>query len=113
MANLSASVHFDWVLAPYDIAQSKAHARVLHGAGLLTKDELKTMVTGLDTLLENAASGKFIPTPADEDVHSALANIFLVSNLSVATQPVIAGSNKCKVSIASITLSLSSCRSRL
>ena len=59
MANLSASVHFDWVLAPYDIAQSKAHARVLHGAGLLTKDELKTMITGLDTLLENAASGKF------------------------------------------------------
>ena len=72
MANLSASVHFDWVLAPYDIAQSKAHARVLHGADLLTKDELKTMLTGLDTLLENAVSGKFIPTPADEDVHSAL-----------------------------------------
>jgi argininosuccinate lyase len=44
MANLSASVHFDWVLAPYDIAQSKAHARVLHGADLLTKDELKTML---------------------------------------------------------------------
>jgi len=31
MANLSASVHFDWVLAPFDIAQSKAHAKVLHG----------------------------------------------------------------------------------
>jgi argininosuccinate lyase len=51
MANLSASVHFDWVLAPYDIAQSKAHANVLAGAGLLTKDELKTMQSGLDQLL--------------------------------------------------------------
>ncbi len=28
---LSASVHFDWVLAPYDIAGSRAHARVLAG----------------------------------------------------------------------------------
>ncbi|MEI6109586.1 MAG: argininosuccinate lyase, partial [Actinomycetes bacterium] len=72
MANLSASVHFDWVLAPYDIAQSKAHARVLHTAGLLTKDELKSMVDGLDSLRAKSAAGTFVPTAADEDVHSAL-----------------------------------------
>ena len=40
LAKLSASVHFDWRLAPYDIAGSRAHARVLHKAGLLTEDEL-------------------------------------------------------------------------
>ncbi|MEU6395316.1 hypothetical protein, partial [Streptomyces sp. NPDC046939] len=31
----------DWRLAPYDIAGSRAHARVLHKAGLLTEDELR------------------------------------------------------------------------
>ena len=30
LAALSASTHFDWRLAPYDIAGSRAHARVLH-----------------------------------------------------------------------------------
>ena len=34
-------IHFDWRLAPYDLAQSRAHARVLHRAGLLTDDELE------------------------------------------------------------------------
>ncbi len=72
MANLSASVHFDWVLAPYDIAQSKAHANVLAGAGLLTKDELKTMQSGLDQLLAKVKSGEFVGTKEDEDVHTAL-----------------------------------------
>jgi len=38
LAKLSASVHFDWRLAPYDIAGSRAHARVLHKAGLLTDE---------------------------------------------------------------------------
>ena len=72
MAALSASVHFDWVLAPYDIAQSRAHARVLHRAGLLNDDELATMLSGLDQLAADAASGVFTPTLDDEDVHTAL-----------------------------------------
>src|SRR4051794_41957423 len=47
LAKLSASVHFDWRLAPYDIAGSRAHARVLHKAGLLTDDELTRMLAGV------------------------------------------------------------------
>ncbi|MCQ0022019.1 argininosuccinate lyase [Streptomyces somaliensis DSM 40738] len=72
LAKLSASVHFDWRLAPYDIAGSRAHARVLHGAGLLTGDELARMLTGLDELERDVASGAFTATLADEDVHTAL-----------------------------------------
>ena len=72
MANLSASVHFDWVLAPFDIAQSKAHARVLNGAGLLDAGELHLMLFGLDQLREQVLNGVFIATPEDEDVHTAL-----------------------------------------
>lgn len=69
---LSASVHFDWVLAPYDLAGSRAHARVLAGAGLLTTGELAAMLAGLDSLEVDVGSGAFTATTADEDVHTAL-----------------------------------------
>ena len=72
MAALSSSTQFDWVLAPYDIAASKAHARVLHRAGLLTADELQRMHAALDGLATDVASGAFAAEPADEDVHTAL-----------------------------------------
>jgi len=72
MAALSVSTHFDWVLAPYDIAGSKAHARVLHGAGLLSHLELSSMLSALDDLAQDVELGRFAPVPADEDVHSAL-----------------------------------------
>src|SRR6478752_445007 len=72
MAALSVSTHFDWVLAPYDIAGSRAHARVLHAAGLLSRLELSGMLSALDDLAQDVASGSFAPVPADEDVHSAL-----------------------------------------
>ena len=72
MAALSVSTHFDWVLAPYDIAGSKAHARVLHAAGLLSHLELSSMLSALDDLAQDVELGRFVPVPADEDVHSAL-----------------------------------------
>lgn len=72
LAKLSASVHFDWRLAPYDIAGSRAHARVLNKAGLLTEDELTRMIAGLEQLEADVADGSFAGTVADEDVHTAL-----------------------------------------
>jgi argininosuccinate lyase len=72
MAALSLSVHFDWRLAPYDLAQSRAHARVLHRAGLLDDDELGAMIGALDELEADVRSGAFAPAAGDEDVHSAL-----------------------------------------
>ena len=72
LARLSASVHFDWRLAPYDIAGSRAHARVLHRAGLLSDDELARMIDGLDRLAADVEDGSFTGTVADEDVHTAL-----------------------------------------
>ncbi|WP_234320367.1 argininosuccinate lyase [Streptomyces sp. SBT349] len=72
LERLSASVHFDWRLAPYDIAGSRAHARVLHRARLLTEDELGRMLEGLDRLAADVADGSFTGTVADEDVHTAL-----------------------------------------
>jgi argininosuccinate lyase len=69
---LSQSTHFDWRLAPYDIEGSRAHARVLAGAGLLTADELAGMLDALDRLASDVAAGEFLPMLADEDVHTAL-----------------------------------------
>jgi argininosuccinate lyase len=72
LAALSASVHYDWRLAKYDLAGSRAHARALHRAGLLTDEELEGMIAGLDKLERDVESGSFLPTLADEDCHTAL-----------------------------------------
>ncbi|WP_051951768.1 argininosuccinate lyase [Actinacidiphila yeochonensis] len=72
LEKLSASIHFDMRLTPYDIAGSRAHARALHTAGLLTEAELVEMTAGLDTLEADTAAGAFTATIADEDVHTAL-----------------------------------------
>ncbi len=72
MAALSKSTQFDWVLAPFDIQASKAHARVLNKAGLLADDDLAGMLDGLDRLAADVADGTFAPAQSDEDVHGAL-----------------------------------------
>lgn len=72
MFALSVSTYFDWVLAPYDVLASQAHAKVLHKAGLLSDADLATMLDGLDQLGQAVASGDFVPLPTDEDVHGAM-----------------------------------------
>lgn len=72
LAALSLSTHFDWRLARYDIAGSRAHARVLHQANLLDEAELQGMLAALDRLDEDVQIGDFAPDPGDEDVHTAL-----------------------------------------
>ncbi len=72
LAALSKSTHFDWRLAPYDLAGSRAHARVLHAAGLLDDATLEAMLDGLRRLEADVTSGAFGPGEDDEDVHTAL-----------------------------------------
>ncbi|OFS20113.1 argininosuccinate lyase [Corynebacterium sp. HMSC04H06] len=72
MFALSVSTHFDWVLAPYDVLASQAHARVLHKAGLLSDADFETMISGLQQLGKDVASGEFTPNAHDEDVHGAM-----------------------------------------
>lgn len=72
LAALSKSTQFDWRLAPYDIAGSRAHARVLHTAGLLTAEELDAMIAALDRLEADVRSGAYVPADSDEDVHGCL-----------------------------------------
>ena len=72
LARLSVSVQFDWRLAPYDLAGSRAHARVLARAGLLSAEELERMLGALGELDREVADGSFRANSTDEDVHTAL-----------------------------------------
>ncbi|MGN6429062.1 MAG: argininosuccinate lyase [Leifsonia sp.] len=72
LALLSKSTHFDWALAGYDIAGSRAHAKGLAAAGYLTDEELAGMLAALDRLERDVESGAFVAAETDEDVHGAL-----------------------------------------
>jgi argininosuccinate lyase len=74
---LSRSTHFDWRLTPYDLAGSKAHANVLHKAGLLTDADHAELLRGLETLDRLYVDGELHPDPSDEDVHGALERLLL------------------------------------
>ena len=77
LTTLSRSTHFDWRLAPYDLAGSKAHARVLARAGLLTDTDLSALLDGIDSLAEDVAAGDVRPAEDDEDVHGALERLLV------------------------------------
>ncbi|MDE2592208.1 MAG: argininosuccinate lyase [Actinomycetales bacterium] len=72
LAALSRSVHFDWRLAKYDIAGTRAHIRALHVAGYLTVAEVEKLDRDLLELLRRVEDGSFQAKVTDEDVHSAL-----------------------------------------
>lgn len=72
VAALSKSTHFDWRLAKYDIAGSRAHVKALFTAGYLSSDEAERLTKVLGQLLERVQAGSFVPKDQDEDVHSSL-----------------------------------------
>jgi argininosuccinate lyase len=72
VAALSKSTHFDWRLAQYDIAGSRAHVKALFTAGYLSSDEAERLTKVLAQLLERVQAGSFLPKDQDEDVHSSL-----------------------------------------
>jgi len=72
---LNRSLPFDWQLAPYDIDQSRAHARGLRQIGVLDADELERMLAGLDAVRARMAEHGFEFDPADEDIHMAIERL--------------------------------------
>jgi argininosuccinate lyase len=72
LVRLSRSTQFDWQLAPYDLAGSRAHAKALAAAGYLTGEELTAMTDALNQLLSDVTDGRFTAADSDEDVHGAL-----------------------------------------
>ena len=69
---INASLPFDYVLAPYDIAGSQAHVRMLCRIGVLTEEEKAALVEGLRRVQEEMESGTFAWDLRDEDIHMAV-----------------------------------------
>ena len=65
----SASIHFDKVLARHDIRGSKAQARMLGRAGLISEAEADELVGGLERVAGEIEDGTFPFDPALEDIH--------------------------------------------
>jgi argininosuccinate lyase len=69
---LNRSIEFDWRLAPYDIDQSRAHARALLAMGVLSADELEALDAGLEQVGAEMERGDFEFEAYDEDIHMAI-----------------------------------------
>jgi argininosuccinate lyase len=69
---LNASIGFDRRLAPYDIEQSRAHARALQRAGVLDGEELQRIEDGLSTIADEVEGGSFPVEEGEEDIHMAI-----------------------------------------
>jgi argininosuccinate lyase len=72
---LNRSLPFDWQLAPYDLDQSRAHARGLERLGVLDAAELAEMEAGLDRVQARMAEHGFEFEDADEDIHMAIERL--------------------------------------
>ena len=72
---ISFSLHFDRKLLPYDVRGSQAHARSLGRLGVLSADEVKAIVEGLESILSDVAAGRELFLDTDEDVHMAVERV--------------------------------------
>ncbi|TBH20796.1 argininosuccinate lyase [Thermus thermamylovorans] len=71
-ARFNASLSFDQALWREDLWQNRVHARMLHEVGLLTEEELRAILEGLDRIEEEIQAGTFPWREALEDVHMNL-----------------------------------------
>ncbi len=69
MAEINASIDFDRKLFRQDIAASKAHAEMLAKRGIISAQDAKKIVHGLDKILSEIAQGKFRFKRHLEDIH--------------------------------------------
>lgn len=67
-----ASIGFDIRLAEVDIRGSKAYARALRLAGVLSDDELASLLDGLERVADEFRNRTFEVKPSDEDIHTAV-----------------------------------------
>ncbi|WP_028064278.1 argininosuccinate lyase [Solirubrobacter soli] len=69
---LNASIGFDWRLAPYDVAQSRAHATMLASVGIISESDRDELLGGLDRVEAELNDGEFKFLDNDEDIHMAV-----------------------------------------
>jgi argininosuccinate lyase len=69
---LNASIDFDRRLWPQDLAQSRAHARMLAERGIVTSEDLDALLAGLEAVELELGEGRFPFAADDEDIHMAI-----------------------------------------
>ena len=69
---MNSSVAFDYRLAPYDLAQSIAHARMLASRGIIGADDLTSLERGLAAVRKEIDDDTFEVHVEDEDIHMAI-----------------------------------------
>src|SRR3954451_18881588 len=69
---LNRSLDFDRRLWPHDVAQSRAHARMLTARGIVEEADRDALLAGLDGVERELADGTFEFRDDDEDIHMAI-----------------------------------------
>ena len=71
-ASINRSLDFDRRLWPYDVAQSRAHARMLAAQGIIGEGDRDALLAGLDAVEAELREGTFAFRKDDEDIHMAV-----------------------------------------
>jgi argininosuccinate lyase len=72
LKELNNSLPFDRELYREDIEGSKVHSFMLMKQGIISEEDFKSIVGGLEQILEEIESGKFNLDGDDEDIHMAI-----------------------------------------
>ncbi|BCU83165.1 argininosuccinate lyase [Polycladomyces abyssicola] len=73
----TASIGFDQRLAEEDIRGSMAHVRMLGACGILTEEETKTILSGLETIRERIRRGEVSFSVENEDIHMNIEKLLI------------------------------------
>jgi argininosuccinate lyase len=69
---LNASIGYDQRLWPQDLAQSRAHAKMLAAREIITAEDRDALLVGLDAVEAELSEGRFPFEEDDEDIHMAI-----------------------------------------
>ncbi len=72
MEAFGQSISFDRELGRQDVSGSRAHAKMLHSVGLLSRNEYRAIDKGLAAIGQDIADGKMRYDPANEDIHMSI-----------------------------------------
>jgi len=67
--DFNSSIHIDERMVREDIAGSMAHAKMLGDRGIISKEDVRQITEGLQTLLSDIEAGKVTLSAGAEDVH--------------------------------------------
>jgi argininosuccinate lyase len=69
---LDASIGYDRRLWPYDVAQSRAHVKMLATAGIISAEDRDALVAALDQVADELGDERFAFRGDDVDIHMAI-----------------------------------------